>query len=424
MLTNKFNFTYNKLNHLKHDGSTKRLLYHDTYQRGLALCLTPAGNKSFQLHHWDKQRRKSVVMTLGKFPQTLINEARDKAATLILDINSGKDVIEAAKSAKEEDTFGEVFSDWLDTHAKPHKRSWQEDERRYNLYMKVKLGKKPLTWFTPDRVRKWHRDITKTPKQRGGEVVITNAKGKKAKKVVYVTGATANRALALLSTVFNQMRPNSPNPCKRVKKFPENSRSRFLLPEELKRFLIALDAPETTEIIRDYVYLSLFTGGRRSNVLSMQWGEIDLDRNLWVIPSSKSKNAEEMLVPLTNEASGILERRKKETSSIFVFASKKGKTGHLVEPRRRWKGLLQRAGIDDLRLHDLRRTLGSYQTITGANSTIVGKTLGHKSSEATAVYTRLNLDPVRKSLENATAAMLAMKDTPDKMVSLGKKRES
>ena len=97
-----------------------------------------------------------------------------------------------------------------------------------------------------------------------------------------------------------------------------------------------------------------------------------------------------------------------------------GKTGHLVEPRRPWKDLLKRAEIYDLRLHDLRRTLGSYQTISGASTTIVGKTLGHKSLEATAVYARLNLDPVRASVEKATATMLAMKTVPDKVVDIKK----
>ena len=64
-----------------------------------------------------------------------------------------------------------------------------------------------------------HNDITKTPKQRGGEIVTINGRGRKSKKVFYVTGSTANRALALLSTIFDQMRPTSVNPCKEVKKF-------------------------------------------------------------------------------------------------------------------------------------------------------------------------------------------------------------
>ena len=159
----------------------------------------------------------------------------------------------------------------------------------------TKQVKKIKDWLddnddTPDRIRKWHFDITQTPKQRGGEGLQPNSFCKKTSSITYISGSTANRALALLSTVFNQMRSNAPNPCKGVKKFPEKSRTRFLQPEELKRFFKALDAPETPEIIRDYLYLSLFTGGRRSNVLSMQWREIDFRSRLWHIPPDKIVN--------------------------------------------------------------------------------------------------------------------------------------
>lgn len=67
---------------------------------------------------------------------------------------------------------------------------------------------------------------------------------------------------------------------------------------------------------------------------------------------------------------------------------------------------MDRAGISNLRLHDLRRTLGSYQAATGANSYIIGRSLGHKSTQATAIYARLSIDPVRDSVEKAAKAML------------------
>jgi integrase len=68
---------------------------------------------------------------------------------------------------------------------------------------------------------------------------------------------------------------------------------------------------------------------------------------------------------------------------------------------------MDRAGIVGLRIHDLRRTLGSWQAITGASLAIIGKSLGHKSVDATLIYARLSADPVRESVERATAAMIA-----------------
>lgn len=67
---------------------------------------------------------------------------------------------------------------------------------------------------------------------------------------------------------------------------------------------------------------------------------------------------------------------------------------------------MKRANLQDLRLHDLRRTLGSWQAATGANSYVIGKSLGHKTQQATAIYARLNIDPVRESVERATSAMM------------------
>ena len=101
------------------------------------------------------------------------------------------------------------------------------------------------------------------------------------------------------------------------------------------------------------------------------------------------------------------ERLKSKGKSPFVFASAESKTGHLVEPKRAWATLLKRANIEDLRLHDLRRTLGSWQAATGANSYIIGKSLNHKSQSATAIYARLDTDPVRASINKATDAMFA-----------------
>jgi len=90
---------------------------------------------------------------------------------------------------------------------------------------------------------------------------------------------------------------------------------------------------------------------------------------------------------------------------LFVFPGP-GKTGHYAEPKSAWKRILEKAGIKNLRIHDLRRSLGSWQAATGANLSVIGKTLGHKNTSTTAVYARLNLDPVRESMNKAAQAML------------------
>jgi len=106
---------------------------------------------------------------------------------------------------------------------------------------------------------------------------------------------------------------------------------------------------------------------------------------------------------LSPEAVVVLDARK--DSGVFVFPGD-GVTGHIVEPKKAWATLLKTAGIEDLRIHDLRRTLGSWQARTGASLPIIGKSLNHKTHQATAIYARLDLDPVRQSVNTATAAMM------------------
>lgn len=406
METTKFNFTDNKLSKLVHDGGNKRIIYFDTGQHGLALQLTRAGTKTFQFRYWDRGRKKTVIKTIAGYPASGISQARQMVVEYISDTINGVDVVEKARAIKDEDTFEVLFKRWLNEHAKPHKKSWVRDEQQYDLYIKGPFGTKKLSWFSAEKIRKWHSDILKIKRQRGNGLVGIYA---------------ANRALALVSTVFNQMRPDCISPTRGVKKFKEKSRDRFFKPEELKRFFKALVHPNTPEYLRDYALFSMLTGARRGNVMSLRWSEIDFNNSVWTIPAEKSKNGEPMDVPLVDTAVEILVRRKFVASSVFVFPGP-GKTGHLMEPKKAWKALLERAKVTDFRIHDLRRTMGSYQTMSGASSTIVGKTLGHKSQAATAVYARLNLDPVRSSMEAAVEMMMATKDMPEKIV--GMKKES
>ena len=185
------------------------------------------------------------------------------------------------------------------------------------------------------------------------------------------------------------------------KKFKEKSRDRFLQPDELPRFFKAL-SDEPNEAARDFFMISLLTGARKSNTLAMHWRDINFTTETWRIEDTK--NSESQTIHLPKEAVDILKERKIYSESPWVFEGS-GKSGHLADPKKAWMRILKEAGIDNLRIHDLRRTLGSYQAATGANGYIIGKSLGHKSQQSTAIYARLNLDPVRESVNKATGVM-------------------
>jgi integrase len=192
------------------------------------------------------------------------------------------------------------------------------------------------------------------------------------------------------------------NPTDRIKKFPEKSRERFLQPDEFPRFFKAVNE-EANTTIRDYILISLLTGARRTNAVEMRWEQINFEHGTWTIPVTKSGDSH--TVPLVPEAMEILMARKSDSESEWVFPGT-GETGHLVEPTKAWRNILKRAGIKDLRLHDLRRTMGSWQASTGASLSVIGKSLAHKNVSTTAIYARLHLDPVRDAMSKATSAMM------------------
>ena len=216
----------------------------------------------------------------------------------------------------------------------------------------------------------------------------------------------ANRVFELLRVVFNKMIEwklfLGSNPCVGIQKFKEQTRSRFVTGEELPGFFEALAEVEY-ESFKDFVLLLLMTGARRKNVLSMRWAEIDFDATLWTVPDVFSKNGEMLTIPLTSIALAVLEKRK-SNGSEFVFPAD-SRTGYMSPPKKHWVALLHKAGLENLRLHDLRRSMGSWQAMTGSSLVIIGRSLGHKSIEATQIYARLQVDPVRESMERAAQAM-------------------
>lgn len=384
----EFNFTTNKLKKLENT-TEKPIDFKDATVAGLRLRLSPANKKTYRLRAWDRHKGKTVQMVIGTFPDMTIGSARDKAQELLNDISLGVDVQAERKSIKKEQTFEELFYHWLNTWATQN-RTFKEYEPRYKNYIQSYLGDKRISEITEEAIQLWRNKVLKQKKTRG--------KGT-------ISPTTINRAFAIISAVYNQCMPNLPNPCKTIKKFKEHGRDVFFYALELDRLLAASEDVYTSVDIRDLVQLALFTGARRANILSMEWTELQFDLRRWIIPGVKFKNGKATPVVLLDEAIQILKRRKEQSTSRYVFASD-GKTGHITEPKKGWKALLERADLNSgFWLHDLRRTLGSHQAIGGTSLKIIGAALGHKSQAATNRYAHLQDAPIRESMERAVADM-------------------
>ncbi len=358
----------------------KRAYYYDTKVRGLGISITDKGTKTFIVYRKVNGRPERV--TIGPYPDISIENARGKASEINSQIAQGRNPNQEKNKLRGELIFKELFTKYLERHAKLHKKSWQSDENQYRLYL-THWNKRRLSSFQRSDIETLH---TKVGQEHG----------------VYA----ANRMLALLAVMFNKARDwgwDGINPTQGIKKFKEVSRERFLSKEELPRFFEALEQEEN-KTLSDFFMLAILTGARRNNLQCMRWQDLNLEQCTWQIP--ETKNGSSHLVPLSPEVMAILKGRLFRKDAEWVFPSPTSKSGHLEEPKSAWKRILQRAGLENLRLHDLRRTLGSWQAATGANSYIIGKSLGHKTQQATAVYARLNIDPVRESVEKATNAMM------------------
>lgn len=462
---NRIKFGKTALQALELPEAGKRLTLYDTEVPKLAMRVTAAGSKTFFV-----VKRAGGTMAwvkLGTFPDMTVELARKEAEKALGEFASGNDPAAAKRIIRGEPTFAEAFESFLDGKRKRDGTGLADKTKRdYRDVLRMYLGtiqNKKLSAITREDVKAIQRKANKK------------------------SPAQADRAVAVVSAAFtfalDQEAYNGTNPASRIQKNPPPSRERFAQAHELPHLLAAVAESDQ----RDYFLLSLLTGARRSNVQAMAWRELDLDGAVWRI--GKTKNGTPQNIPLSPEAIMVLKARKEtqqaahkasksdKAMSPFVFPGT-GKTGHLVEPKKAWSTILIKAsarrlldclerderitadertrhesllqtapataerelmklaagaGIDpadydmtDLRIHDLRRTLGSWQAKTGASLAIIGKSLNHKTHQATAIYARLDLDPIRQSVNTATSAMLeaaGLKDAAD-VVTLPTKRSA
>lgn len=373
----KINFTQASLNSLSCPADKKRMDVHDSKCLGLIVTVFASGTKTFYVYKRVNGRPDRIKV--GSYPNLSVERARKKAREILAQIDEGINPKDQQKKNRNEITFGALFDEYIEQHAKQHKKTWQEDVNNNRLHLQSLRAKK-LSAITPKIVQDIHVRIGRENGQY-----------------------QANRILALISSVFNkamQWGYDCKNPTIGIQKFKERSRSRWLQPDEMQAFFKSL-SEEPSDTMRDYFYMLLYTGARRRNVGSMRWQDIDLEKNIWHI--QETKNGDPQDVPLTQLAKLLLEERlAKAGDSEWVFPSASSASGHIEEPKKVWKSVCERAGIKDLRIHDLRRTLGTMMGVLGVGSPTIGKALNHRSLVSTAIYTQSNMDIVAKAMELAT----------------------
>ena len=316
-------------------------------------------------------------MTIGKHgsPWTPVS-ARKEALRLLSEVNDGLDLAEIRQANRDAETLAEASQRFLIDHGPKLKpRSLEEYERLIDKTIIPALGKRLLNDITRADVTKFHTSLVATPRK-------------------------ANFALAVLSKIMSwaelhKLRPENSNPCQKIERFTENKRQRYLLNEEVDRLGNVLHELEQNEQESPYVIaairLLLLTGARLNEILTLQWRYVDLQRGLLLLPDSKTGQRP---IFLNEDAAEVLQGLQRQANNPFVIVGDvEGQ--HLINLQKPWRRIRALAGLDDLRLHDLRHSFASFAAESGASLPMIGMLLGHTQPQTTQRYAHLVADPVR-----------------------------
>lgn len=380
--------------------SNKVREYADGDTVGLALRVYPNGRKRFYFRRCIKGKESKFV--LGEYPVISTNEARDLVAGVLRAHAQGLPLTQyLAKHQTKRLTFGELFDKYLTQHIQLHssqklaKETEQSLDRYFTRFVDV-----PVHEITTNDVTVFMNEMAE---QRGKP--------------------TANRQFVIVKACItwgmNQgLVDLKRNPCKGVRSFSyaNMSRERYLKPLEIQTLLTALDT-ERNQDHADIIRLLLFTGQRKSNVMQMEWSEIDMEAGIWTVPAHKAKARKSIVVALTSNAMRIIERR--ERIARFVFPGRSS-TGCILNISDTWYSARTRAGLgSDVVLHTCRHSVGSMLGQSGASAFIIQRALGHASTRMSEKYTHLDTDSVREAQEVAQAKMLGdMADRGPNVISI------
>ena len=369
---------------LKLAGGAEAVLW-DTELKGFGVRVQRGGSKSYVLHYRAGTGRAAPLrnLTIGRHGSPWTPEtARREAKTLLGLIEDGADPAADKMARRQAPTIAELAERFLAEHAEAKRKASTAAEytRLLDKIIMPGLGKRKVADVTRADITKLHHANRAAPYQ-------------------------ANRVLAVLSKMFNLaerwgLRPDGSNPCRHVEKFTERKRERMLSPAELGRLGDALAAYSGSPYAVAAVKLLVFTGARLGEVLGLRWEWIDFERAEARLPDSKSGAKTLHLPP---PALAVLTELPRLDGNPHVIAGQNDGAA-LVNLEKPWRAMRAAAGLDDVRLHDLRHAFASVAVSSGMGLPIIGKMLGHTQAATTARYAHLASDPVK-----AAAAAVAGK---------------
>lgn len=344
---------------------------------GFGVRIYPTGEKAFILRYRFNGRKR--FLTIGQYGILTLDQARSMARSNLVEVLQGKDPIETKKTKTQGEKVSDLCTIYMERHAKVHKKTWDTDQSRINRHILPAWRNFPIASIKRSDIVLMH---TKIGNQNGPY--------------------EANRVVELLSKMFELatrwgfLPEGSTNPARGIDIFKEKKRDRWVRPDELPRLAAAI-AQEQNLYARAAIWLYLLTGVRKSELLKAKWQDVDFSRLELRLPDTKSGRTH--YIPLSKPVIKILSNLPRIEGNPYILSGTvEGR--HLVNISKPWRRIRKMAQLEDVRLHDLRRTVGSWLACAGNSLLLIGRVLNHSNPSTTAIYARLAEDHVRKALED------------------------
>ncbi len=322
---------------------------------------------------------RQKLITIGRHGALTLEQARIQAKQLLGELAQGKDPVSDRRAARAATrlTLSAVSNRWLTEHIEL-KRKPSTCESYHHLLKKhilPQLGSTSLNELNRTKIVQLHDHLRNTPR-------------------------TANMVLAVLSSLWTWCRRHEliegENPVRYIERNPERKRERFLSSDEFVCLGEALTEYEPRHFFAVIALrLLILTGARRGEILSLRWEEVDFEGGFLRLADSKTgpKN-----IPLPEAAVKILTELPRVKGNPYVIPG--GREGRpLVNLKDPWDKIRSVAGLDDVRIHDLRHSYASMAVSRGMGLPVIGKLLGHSQAQTTQRYAHLANEPLKSAAE-------------------------
>ncbi|MEH6809538.1 MAG: tyrosine-type recombinase/integrase [Hyphomonas oceanitis] len=375
--------------------------------KGFGLKVCSGGRKSYVCKYRLGTGRNAPTrrMTIGTHGSPWTPEQARKRASQILGLVAhGEDPAQAKQADKNVLTVSQLCDRYLEHGAATKKASTLATDRgRIERHIKPLLGRMRVPDVKRADISRFLQDVA------AGKTAVDVKTGARGRAIVRGGKGAATRTVGLLGGIFSFAVESgwiSENPVRGVKRFRDRRNERFLGADELQKLGTALVAAETAgenpyavAIIR----LLILTGARRGEIESLRWPEVDWQYSYLRLADSKTG---QKLVMLNGAAIEVLQTVPRQNTSDFVFPASRS-DGYYEGTPKVWRRIRENAGLENVRIHDLRHSFASMAVSGGVSLPVIGSLLGHKNSATTARYTHLEDDPVRRASEGIGAAIQA-----------------